>query len=128
MHIGECKDRKPGERYEDNNLKHYRDCFIPAEHSRISNPSCNLRGTGWNRWEWLCKNPQERIEIPFDFNISNRILSKDNHRPCIPNPIDHEPLMPKGGDLPCEPIVNTCANYTNPSSVHWQKPETIERY
>tara|TARA_B100001093_G_C26446060_1_gene850244 strand:+ start:12 stop:695 length:684 start_codon:yes stop_codon:yes gene_type:complete len=126
--IGECKDRKPGERYEDNNLKHYRDCFIPAEHSRISNPSCNLRGTGWNRWEWLCKNPQERIEIPFDFNISNRILSKDNHRPCIPNPIDHEPLMPKGGDLPCEPIVNTCANYTNPSSVHWQKPETIERY
>ena len=68
--VGQCKGRKPGERASDNNLKHWKDCYIPAEDTRLSNPSCNLRGTGWNRWEWLCLNPQDRVEIPFDFNDS----------------------------------------------------------
>ena len=65
-------------------LTHWKDCMIPAEETRTSNPPCNLRGTGWNRWEWLCLDPQERVEIPFDYNIDNRIVVKDNHRPCIP--------------------------------------------
>ena len=28
-------------------------CFKGSEDTRLSNPPCNLRGTGWNRWEWL---------------------------------------------------------------------------
>ena len=56
------------------------------EDTRLSNPPCTLRGTGWNRWEWLCQDPQEELR-PFDFNISNRIAAKDAHRPCIPIPI-----------------------------------------
>jgi hypothetical protein len=50
---------------------------VKTEHTRLSNPSFNLRGTGWNRWEWLCLNPQDRVEIPFDFNISNPLLLND---------------------------------------------------
>ena len=126
--VGNCKNRKPGQRSSDYNLKHYRDCFLPAEDTRLSNPSCNLRGTGWNRWEWLCLNPQDRVEVPFDYNISNRIIVKDNHRPCIPNPIDPTPTLPKGGDLPCEPTALTCAAFTQPNSVHWQNGSCIKEY
>jgi len=112
----------------DNNLTHWRDCFLPAEDTRLSNPSCNLRGTGWNRWEWLCINPQERVEIPFDWNIQNRIIVKDNHRPCIPTPIDSIPALPKGGELPCEPTSLTCSVITQPNSTHWQSGENIRKY
>ena len=125
--VGNCSGKKPGERAEDN-LKHWKDCYIPQEDTRLSNPSCNLRGTGWNRWEWLCKNPQDRVEIPFDYNINNRIIVKDNHRPCIPNPVSPVPLLPKNGPLPCEPTSATCGAFTNPNSVQWQSAENIKQY
>lgn len=125
--VGNCIGLKPGSKMGDNELEHFKDCTIPAENSRLSNPSCNLRGTGWNRWEWLCVNPQERVEIPFDYNISNRIIVKDNHRPCIPIPIDPAPLLPKGGDLPCEPTQLTCAAFTQPNSTHWANLNTLEK-
>ena len=126
--VGQCKGLKPGERAGDQNLRHWQDCYIPAEDTRLSNPSCNLRGTGWNRFEWLCQNPQDRVEIPFDWNISNRIVVKDNHRPCIPNPVDPSPALPKGGELPCEPTQLTCAAFTQPNSVHWQSSQNIKKY
>ena len=94
----------------------------------LTNPPCNLRGTGWNRWESLCKNPQERVEMPFDWNINNRIIVKDNHRPCIPNPIDPTPALPVGGNLPCEQTSNTCAAFTDPASVNWQNESNIRNY
>jgi hypothetical protein len=130
--VGECKTNnkklKKGQRYSDDNLKHWKDCFIPREDTRLSNPSCNLRGTGWNRWEWLCLDPQDRVEIPFDYNISNRIIVKDNHRPCIPTPIDPKPVLPVGGTMPCEKIKNTCGVYTNPPSVNWRTENEIKNY
>lgn len=92
---GVCDKSKKGQRHNDNTLHHLKDCFIPEESTRISNPSCNLRGTGINRWEWLCQNPQDRVEIPFDYNISNRMVVKDNHRPCLPTPIDNTLSLPK---------------------------------
>jgi hypothetical protein len=76
-----------------------------------------LRGHGWNRWEWLCHDPQENVSRPFEWNVSNRILVKDNHRPCIPKPLDPTPVLPRGGTLPCEMTVPTCANFTLPVSV-----------
>lgn len=124
---GSCNGRK-GERAPDNNLLHMPDCFVPAEDTRLTNPPCNLRGTGWNRWEPLCKNPQERVEMPFDWNINNRIIVKDNHRPCIPNPIDASAALPRGGDLPCEQTSLTCASFTNPVSVNWQTESNIRDY
>lgn len=75
-------------------LQHFDDCHFPVEHTKLSNPPCTLRGTGWNRWEWLCKNPQEQVIIPFEWNINDKLLAKDNHRPCIPTPIDQTNVLP----------------------------------
>ena len=74
---------------------HFKDCNIPSrENTRLSNPPATLRGTGWNRWEWLCENPQTRSLIPFDYNINNRLVTKDNHRPLVPRPIDQSVFLP----------------------------------
>lgn len=105
---------------------------VKAEDTRLSNPPCSLRGTGINRWEWLCQNPQDNVTIPFDYNISNRIIAKDNHRPHIQYPVNQAPLLPPhnnsdemycspwmsiksrpGGDLPTFP------------SVHWKSCKDI---
>ena len=128
--VGSCKskDLQVGDKINDQNLKHHKDCFISSEDTRLSNPSCNLRGTGWNRWEWLCQNPQDRIGVPFDFNINNRLIVKDNHRPCIPNLIDVDPALPSYNDLTCENTVSSCAAVTSPASVNWQKKEILNQY
>ena len=129
--VGACKnkdDLKRGQRFGDNERIDLQDCGFRTEDTRLSNPPCTLRGTGWNRWEWLCKNPQNRVEVPFDWNISNRIVVKDNHRPCIPDPISVQPALPKGGKLPCDKVNSTCANYTNAPSVHWRKCDQIKQY
>jgi hypothetical protein len=49
-------------------------------------PPCTARGSGWNRWEWLCQNPQEGIMLPFDNLVTTRLAAKDSYRPCIPTP------------------------------------------
>ena len=91
------------------------DCFTRTEDTRLSNPACNLRGTGWNRWEWLALNPQDGVLQPFTHPpIQYRIVAKDNHRPCIPTPFDQNIPLPKDmGDLPCEQIYSTCAAFTH---------------
>ena len=129
--VDSCKlhaGMKPGSRATDSDLVHMPDCFTPAEDTRLSNPSCNLRCTGWNRWEWLCKDPQEKVLIPFDWNISNRLVAKDNHRPIIPKPLDQRLALPRGGALPCEKTQSVCAPYTIPTSVHWQTQNALKKY
>lgn len=77
------------------NMTPLQDCrAIPREDTRMSNPPCTLRGTGINRWEWLCHDPQTKAVMPFERLINNRIVVKDNHRPCIPNPINQAPILP----------------------------------
>lgn len=71
------------------------DCrAISVEETRLSNPPSTLREQGWNRWELLWENPQTRAEVPFRFNVSNRLIVKDNHRPCIPAPINQSHVLP----------------------------------
>lgn len=83
---------KPGEFCE---MKLGQDCMgMTGEDTRLSNPPCTLRGTGWNRFEWLCQDPQSKVHIPFDYMINNRLLSKDNHRPCVQDPIDQQSSLP----------------------------------
>ena len=77
-----------GERCPDNKLYHPPDCdndFLKSNYTRLNNP-CQLKEIGINRWQWLCKNPQDNVNIPFDHFINTRTLIKDNHRPCVPNP------------------------------------------
>lgn len=77
------------------NMKMPRDCYtLTREDTKLSNPPCTLRGRGWNRWEWLCKDPQDKALIPFDWNINNRLVVKDNHRPCVQDPTDQSDSLP----------------------------------
>jgi hypothetical protein len=83
--------------------------FTSGDDTRLTNPPSTLRGTGWNRWENLNRDPQLNALVPFDLNIQNRILVKDNHRPCIPSPLNPNPSLPiamKG--LECNKIIPTC--------------------
>jgi len=116
---------KPGSRPQDKNLRHFPDCNRNSRtnYTRLDHPICNMRGLTVNRWEWLCLDPQERVEIPFDHNINNRILVKDNHRPCIPKPLDQTLAMPKDmGDLKCNPLQVRNTLNTEPVSICWRQP------
>lgn len=97
-------------------LTHFPDCFPHTIESRHADPAANLRGTGFDRWEYLCFNPQENVLMPFDYNVSNRIVVKDNHRPCVPCPLDPKNgLPPNTGAIPCEKTVPVCSVPTYPS-------------
>lgn len=71
-----------------------KECEFPQTHSRLVDPPCTLRSSGWNRWEWLCQNPQEGVMLPFDNLVTTRLAAKDSYRPCIPTPIGATALMP----------------------------------
>lgn len=68
--------------------------WLIPEHTLISMPKCTLHEIGVNRFEYLCHSVQSNALIPFDWNISNRIVTKDNHRPCIPKPLDQAAALP----------------------------------
>jgi hypothetical protein len=102
-------------------LSSFPDCQqIPREDTRLSNPVCNLRCSGWNRWEWLCQNPQDKCLIPFDYNINNRLIVKDNHRPCIPAPIEQTHVLPR--HVPGLVWQESCSpgRNTDTPSTHWK--------
>ena len=106
-----------------------KDCGLWTEDTRLSNPPCTLRGTGWNRWEWLCRNPQDRVVEPFDFQINTKIVSKDNHRPYLPTPFGQFNVYPVPNEKPiCETIVPVCQVPTMPPSVSWQHEGVIVNY
>lgn len=72
-----------------------RDCtFLAPEPTLLSNPKATNKETTANRWEWLCQNPQNKVLIPFDWNINNRLVVKLNHRPCISQPMDQSASLP----------------------------------
>jgi hypothetical protein len=54
---------------------------FPQTFARLVDPPCTLRGTGWNRWEWLCQNPQENVMMPFEWNTDSRHAVKDGYSP-----------------------------------------------
>lgn len=107
----------------------FNNCFKTTEDTKLSNPPCTLRGTGWNRWEWLYKDPQERVETPYDFQINSRTLAKDNHRPCLAKPLDQFGVYPtpKPGPI-CDNITKVCAPPVGPPSVQWRSLSEISNY
>lgn len=50
---------------------------VPQTASHLVDPPCTLRGTGINRWAWLCQNPQETVMVPFEHLVDSRHASKD---------------------------------------------------
>ena len=71
-----------------------KEASFPQTHSRLVDPPCTLRSSGWNRWEWLCENPQESVMVPFDNLVTTRLAAKDQFRPCLPKPIQSDALLP----------------------------------
>lgn len=67
---------------------------FPQVFSRLIDPPCTGRAMGWNRWEWLCDNPQETVMVPFDNMVTTRLQQKDQFRPCIPKPVEPNALLP----------------------------------
>ncbi len=111
------------------NMMHFKNCFSNTEDTRLSNPPSTLRGTGWNRWEWLCRDPQDRVLIPYDYQINSKIVFKDNHRPCLPNPVNQFASWPVPTNTPiCDTIVPVAHVPTEPPSVHWQCEKNIINY
>lgn len=77
------------------NFKNKKECdFLIPEYTLISNPKCTGHESTANRWEWLCTNPQDKAMIDFDYNINNRLIVKDAHRLCLPNPLDQTLSLP----------------------------------
>lgn len=106
------KNINNGKRCNDiNNLTDFKTCHFPVEDTRLSNPSSNLRGTGWNRFQPLCLDPQKNILFSGEIGIPSRLVFKDNHRPCVPIPSINN-MLPKSSNLPCIPIESTCGAYT----------------
>jgi hypothetical protein len=70
---------------------------LRAEFSRLVNPPCTLKCSGVNRWESLCQQPQDQVEIPFEWRVSSRIVTKDTFRPCTPKPLSQTLALPSGG-------------------------------
>ena len=68
--------------------------FLTPESTLISNPKCTNHERTANRWEWLCKNPQDKALVPFDYAINNRLVVKDSWRPCLPNPVNQYGVYP----------------------------------
>ena len=116
--VGGCqkkngKLRKLGERCNDNQLVDFPICHFNVEDTRQSNPPETLRGTGWNRFQPLCLNPQEQVLFPAQYQIPTRLVVKDNHRPCVPTPAVNN-MLPKPHKLPCPNTQPVCGAYTSP--------------
>lgn len=103
-----------------------------SEDTRLSNPPCTLRSTGFNRWEWLCKDPQERVEMPFDTFVNSQLLLKDNFRPIIPSPVDPRTSLPPDdeADMPLDHRgLESCATLkSNLPLVSWRDCKEIAQY
>lgn len=61
---------------------------FPRTYERLNDPPCTLRGTGWNRWEWLCQNPQENTMIPFEHGVDSVLMQKDDYYRKLTLPLD----------------------------------------
>ncbi len=77
-----CKKPEPSEVF---NLP---SCNIMTDETRLTNPACNLRGTGVSQHVFfdLCQDPQAVYEHPGRILINDKLMAKDNHRPIIPTP------------------------------------------
>ena len=102
-----------------------------SEDTRFSNPPCTLRSTGFNRWEWLCQNPQNRVELPFQHPINSQLIVKDTHRPVLPTPFDPRAALPPDDEAPIHASAQPMQCYelkANLPLVSWRSCAEIARY
>jgi hypothetical protein len=113
-----------------------REAAFAAEDCRLSNPPCTLRGTGVNRWQWLCSDPQTTALEPYArFGVNYRTVVKDNHRieaitePCNSPSVRAHELMAQAH----VPDQHVWSGFTTPGlperpvHVHWRSASEVER-
>ena len=87
-------------------------CFLPTEDTRLSNPPSNLRGTGVNRFNPLCLDPQKGVIFGAQYDIPTRMIAKDSFKPCVPTPAVNA-MLPQQKQLPdFRTIMNAPASFT----------------
>lgn len=93
---------------------HFPECNnqLRTEYTRVTNPICDLKGTGVNRFQPLCLDPQHpsRWEHPSEIGINYRMIAKDNHRPCIPKPMCQSGVLPPAQ---ADAVKNGTGTFTN---------------
>jgi len=62
---------------------------FPQTATHLVDPPCTLRGTGVNRWQWLCENPQEKVMVPFEYLIDSRHAAKDAVYNAMDKPLEN---------------------------------------
>jgi len=62
---------------------------FPQTASHLVDPPCTLRGTGINRWQWLCENPQENVMVPFEYLVDSRHAAKDAVYTAMDKPLEN---------------------------------------
>lgn len=110
---------------------------LDTEDCRLQNPPCTLRGTGINRFEWLCADPQSTALEPFPTAVDFRSVAKDNHRPLVEEPLAEHATPPRpaaGADTPFgrveigKDIAAAVAAYPKlPTMVHWRDADEVKR-
>ena len=66
---------------------------FPQTATHLVDPPCTLRGTGINRWQWLCENPQENVMMPFEHLIDSRHAAKDAVYHAMDRPLENSPAV-----------------------------------
>ena len=66
---------------------------FPQTASHLVDPPCTLRGTGINRWQWLCENPQENVMVPFEYLVDSRHAAKDAVYHAMDQPLEVSPAV-----------------------------------
>ena len=96
-------------------LHHHKESPLMMTYSRSTNPPSTLRGTGINRFNPLCLDPQDptRWEIQTPAMINSSLLHKDNHIPKIPRPFDQKAAWPTGRGPVNTPYIKTTGVYMN---------------
>jgi len=74
-----CGQYNPGDDAKKHSLTAMPEVTWPRNWERLTDPASTLRGTGWNRWEWLCQNPQATALLPFEHRVESRMASKDGY-------------------------------------------------
>lgn len=64
---------------------------FPMTHARLVDPPCTLRSSGWNRWAWLCQDPQANVMMPFEWGVDSRHAAKDDFLDQIRLPLETSP-------------------------------------
>jgi hypothetical protein len=89
-------------------LENRPECPIETTYSRLDLPTCRYRELGVDRFEPLCRNPQDLrfLEHPGEILIHQRMVVKDNHRPCLATPMDQSHILPPSTEMflrgPCD--------------------------